>query len=1183
MLRLPLAGLLISVPSLIWAQQCQAPAVGQHCNARVGRPPDSYSLPDATAGNPIHTASGNKTHHDWDLFALAHRDHIGFGRFYSAQGLTLGSLGAQWQHHYEIRLTQSADRYVVHLPGEASVLLSEQASSQGFIRAGTTAHEYTWYHHSGDRYTFVQGRLRHLVKNGQNIYFDYYPADSPWPHQLQHIRTERTQLVLQYQQHGGRYYLQQLHSPIGVIRYHYDQPAASELLRLQQVHYPDGRSLHYLYEPEQQRGHPFALTGISIQHQPNGQLYRLRYWAYDSQGRAIYSAQEDQQQAVEIQYPTTNTHPIRVRSDMGEQQQTLNPAQRLISTTGKACPGCPPTNLKITSPRTGQLHINTLHLQQRPNGLTLNPEHAGWPHLQLHYDATGQLQQWFSELSGHTRWAYDLNGMPLRQTHANGDQLTVTRQSKDHRWQLDYRSAAQHSQTVVHWPEPTRLLVQHPHDTQEQRFDRNGNLLYRRITRPSTSNSEDRYRYDNQGRLLEHTLPEGGSLHYGWSTRSAQLLTIVWQNATGKRITLLRPQPGGYAHANNLVTQLDYTLARQAYTLSVRSDQKLYYLSTRSYHTDSGALRSERHAFPQLPHSQRFTFGYNAQRQTVVVQGDQGSPLFYAWSETGALAHTNSTAMLHIQRDASGLASSVQSPERTLTLRYGPQRQLQQVWQQQQQLARYSHNAFGQLTEAHYPHESRYFYISGTRLEQEHRRATPTAPVHESRRYIYAHDVPIAMLRYIPNQATELYNIHSDWLGAPHSMTDQDGAIVWAAQLSPFGHAQLLVNSVDLPLRLPGQYADPLTGWHHNGYRTYLPQQGQYLEPDPLGPIPGLQALGYARQQPRRYADPTGLVLFAFDGTRQNQHTDSNVQLFSQLYDGDSFYQAGPGNPYYVEWDAITASQAQQIIQNQWAHLLNIIERSQRDAGAVLPIDILGFSRGAALARHFANLLVQHTQDGWFQYQHPQRGQLAMCVQLRFMGLFDTVAQFGLSGSANHLYDLSISPVWGWVAHAVALNEHRWMFPLYSLDVAANLNRLEQAFIGAHSDIGGGHDLLEPQPGDLSRVALMWMLWQARGVGLNFRDLPNDDTTVSDPILHDERSALERYLLNSDRRVQSPSHPANNLYQYDHPELGKTVRDQVEAFLRRFDDWRTRDDNQVAEVDMPAYYRWLAQQNAQTP
>ncbi|HCP77122.1 MAG TPA: hypothetical protein DIU11_05120, partial [Pusillimonas sp.] len=91
----------------------------------------------------------------------------------------------------------------------------------------------------------------------------------------------------------------------------------------------------------------------------------------------------------------------------------------------------------------------------------------------------------------------------------------------------------------------------------------------------------------------------------------------------------------------------------------------------------------------------------------------------------------------------------------------------------------------------------------------------------------------------------------------------------------------------------------------------YDPQAGHYLEPDPLGPFPGADALGYAMQQPRRYIDPMGLVLFAFDGTRNNAQTQSNVWKLAQRYeDGPVFYQAGPGNPYETDWDALTAYSA---------------------------------------------------------------------------------------------------------------------------------------------------------------------------------------------------------------------------------------------------------------------------------
>src|SRR5690606_35013681 len=145
-------------------------------------------------------------------------------------------------------------------------------------------------------------------------------------------------------------------------------------------------------------------------------------------------------------------------------------------------------------------------------------------------------------------------------------------------------------------------------------------------------------------------------------------------------------------------------------------------------------------------------------------------------------------------------------------------------------------------------------------------------------------------------------------------------------------------------------------------------KQGQYLEPDPLGPLPGSQALGYAAQQPRRYIDPLGLILFAFDGTRNSATTYSNVWKMSQAYlDGPVYYHSGPGNSMYIDWDAVTAGRAAQIVENQWQSLLNALSHS----GSLLdhtPIDIIGYSRGAALARHFGNLVNQHTQDNLFSY-----------------------------------------------------------------------------------------------------------------------------------------------------------------------------------------------------------------------
>src|SRR3546814_12760496 len=107
------------------------------------------------------------------------------------------------------------------------------------------------------------------------------------------------------------------------------------------------------------------------------------------------------------------------------------------------------------------------------------------------------------------------------------------------------------------------------------------------------------------------------------------------------------------------------------------------------------------------------------------------------------------------------------------------------------------------------------------------------------------------------------------------------------------------------------------------------------------------------------------------------------------------------------------------------------------------------------------------------------------------MGLFDTVAQFGLLGAQNANYDLTIAAAWEWVAHAVALHERRWLFPLTSTDNGGG-NIIEAPFIGAHADIGGGiavnEDGRASSRGDLAGGPPKRMLWprsEAQRVGEN--------------------------------------------------------------------------------------------------
>lgn len=130
-------------------------------------------------------------------------------------------------------------------------------------------------------------------------------------------------------------------------------------------------------------------------------------------------------------------------------------------------------------------------------------------------------------------------------------------------------------------------------------------------------------------------------------------------------------------------------------------------------------------------------------------------------------------------------------------------------------------------------------------------------------------------------------------------------------------------------------------------------------------------------------------------------------------------------------------------------------------------VDIIGFSRGAALALHFAN-----------QVQKEQPG-----AEVRFLGLWDTVASFGLPGNDLNIgWDLTLPDHVKHCYHAMALDERRRNFtPTRVVPRKGGVlgDRLQEVwFRGVHSDVGGGQSL------GLSNITLCWMLRRAKEAGL---------------------------------------------------------------------------------------------------
>jgi RHS repeat-associated protein len=115
------------------------------------------------------------------------------------------------------------------------------------------------------------------------------------------------------------------------------------------------------------------------------------------------------------------------------------------------------------------------------------------------------------------------------------------------------------------------------------------------------------------------------------------------------------------------------------------------------------------------------------------------------------------------------------------------------------------------------------------------------------------------------NQDTYPY-LHHNHLETPLQATDKQGNIVWAAQHEPFGKTSITTPiatadkpTIQLNLRMPGQYEDEETGLHYNWHRYYDPETGRYISQDPISLLGGINRFVYVTGTPLYLKDPMGL------------------------------------------------------------------------------------------------------------------------------------------------------------------------------------------------------------------------------------------------------------------------------------------------------------------------------------
>ncbi len=151
---------------------------------------------------------------------------------------------------------------------------------------------------------------------------------------------------------------------------------------------------------------------------------------------------------------------------------------------------------------------------------------------------------------------------------------------------------------------------------------------------------------------------------------------------------------------------------------------------------------------------------------------------------------------------------------------------------------------------------------------------------------------------------------------------------------------------------------------------------------------------------------------------------------------------------------------------------------------------IFGFSRGAAIARTLANhinkngipesITVKYARQ-WFRDDliesitgHGKKRN----VKIEMLGVWDTVASFGIPGNSINLFkNLTVASNVKRAYHLVSIDENRQPFPVSLMNHESRIKEIW--FPGVHSDVGGGY----PDHG-LADAALRFMINRAKEHGL---------------------------------------------------------------------------------------------------
>ncbi|MDI5969954.1 DUF6531 domain-containing protein [Streptomyces sp. SL13] len=512
------------------------------------------------------------------------------------------------------------------------------------------------------------------------------------------------------------------------------------------------------------------------------------------------------------------------------------------------------------------------------------------------YDTEKHLTAVTDPLGRVWEYAYDPTGRLVQETDFDG---RVLRYTYDAAGQLASRSNGA-GETVTFERDVLGRVTAHAcgDDRTTHDYDAAGNLwrtrnadaevlreydVMGRVTAESVNGRTITYAYDLLGRRTERRTPSGVVSTWSYDSRDVPGTLVM----AGHRTTFAF-DPLGRESARRVDDRLTLShdwdgtgrLTRRSITRGTPDDPAP--LLERHYAYGADDLLTEIRDLTTGVH--RFALDPSGRVTSVTAEGWTES---YAYDAVGNLTHaaTPVTAPDDAPREFDG--TRLRRAGRT-SYEHDAQgrvvRSTKRLLNGQRQVRTFTWNAYDQLIATVTPdgHHWRYRYdAAGRRIGKQ--RFTDAAAVAEEIHFTWdvvtlaeqstdrgatttweysPGGLPLAQVDHAADPLgtdARFHAIVTDLVGTPTELLTPEGDIAWQPRTTLWGLPTAGRDAtVDCPLRFPGQYADPETGWNHNHFRHYDPETARYTAPDPLGLSPAPDPVGYV-PNPTAWSDPLGL------------------------------------------------------------------------------------------------------------------------------------------------------------------------------------------------------------------------------------------------------------------------------------------------------------------------------------